>query len=432
MMFIKRPKALRLAPLTAPLLLLSLQSLHASTLETTVELGAGLEYSSNSLKTSAEELSELEQQAIAAVGLTYESTSVVAEIDYVARYTAYDQNTENNQSELTGDASIVYEQMYEQLYWTLENSRRNLIRDRALANIQSNRETRAISTIGPELRLRPSESDAIYAGLSYSATSYDDSDQQDSNSTGANVSWQRNLSEVDVVSLNIDYQDVKFDSGLGDNQYYRATVGYSASLSKLSYNIDIGYNTAQRKSGDASGGYFEGESTYFIGSSNWRLAVIHELTDTSRGGGIGDLIDLDDFYSSSLEVDVFERTNLELEYNNTALCQACLFSAAVLLESEDYEELDNDSDEYAFGTSITYQITRLLSAGMLLGYRDFRFKDNNTRDDYNIVNVGFEVSQSLTRQFSVVYSLGYEQGNSNAPAGDYDEVRGGIWILYVF
>jgi hypothetical protein len=428
----KSQKALGFAPLTVPLLVLLLQSLQASALDTTVEFGAGLEHTTNALKTSTDERSDLEQQAIAALGLSHEGTSVIAEMDYIARFTAYDENTQSDQTEVTGDASMVYEQMDNQLYWTLENSRRNLVRDRALANIQSNREIRAISSIGSELILRPSASDAIYTGLSYSDTSYGDSDQQDSNSAGANISWQRSLSEVDVASLNINYQDVKFDTGVGDNQYYRATVGYSASLSKLSYNIDVGYNTSQRESGTANGGYFQGQSSYFDGSSMWRLAVLHELTDTSRGGEIGDFVDLDDFYNSSLDVDVFQLTNLELEYNNSALCRACLFSAAVLLQSEDYEELDSDSDEYAFGTSFTYQISRLLSAGVLLGYRDFRFKNNNARGDYNIVNVGFEINQSLTRQFSVVYSLGYEEGDSSASTGDYDEVRGGIRIVYVF
>jgi hypothetical protein len=428
----KIQKALGFTPLTVTLLALSLQSLQASPLETTVELGAGLEHSSNALKTSTGERSELEQQAIAALGLNYESSSVIAELDYITRFTVYDENTQSDQAEITGDASITYEQMDDQLYWTLENNRRNLVRDRALANIQSNREVRAITTIGPELILRPSASDAIYTGLSYSDTSYDDSDQQNSNSTGASISWQRSLSEVDVASVNINYQDVKFDAGLGDNQYYRATIGYSASLSKLSYNIDVGYNTSQRESGDANGGYFQAETIYLSRSSSWRLAGLHELTDTSRGGEVGDFVDIGDFYNSALEVDVFELTYLELEYSNSALCGACLFSAAVLLQSEDYEELDNDSDEYAFGTSLTYQINSLLTGGVLLGYRDFSFKNNNARDDYTIVNVGFEVNQTLTRQFSVVYSLGYEQGDSSASTGDYDELRGGIWIGYVF
>ncbi len=424
----RKSKALN-ASLLVALLALSMQ---ASALERTLEFAAGLEHTSNALKTSTGERSELEQQATAAFGLNHESTSVIAEIDYIARFTAYDQNTQSDQTEVTGDASIVYEQIDDLLSWTFENSRRNLIRDRALANIQSNREIRSISTIGPELTLRPSASDAIYAGLSYSDTTYGDSDQQDSANTGASISWQHSLSEVDVASVNVNYQDVKFDAGLGDNQYYRATLGYSASLAKLSYSVDAGYNQSQRGSDNASGGYFRGESIYSGGSSDWRLAVLHELTDTSRGGGIGDFIDLDDFYSSALEVDIFERTNLELEYNNSTLCRACLFSAVVLIESEDYEELENDSDEYAFGTSLTYQMSRLLSAGVELGYRDFRFKNNNARDDYNMINVGLAINQSVTRRFSVVYSLAYEQGDSTAATGDYDELRGGIWMIYVF
>ncbi|MFT5928038.1 MAG: hypothetical protein ACI805_001155, partial [Candidatus Azotimanducaceae bacterium] len=111
----KSQKMLGFAPLTVQLLALLLQSLHASALDTTFELGAGLEYTSNALKTSTDERSDIEQQAIAALGLTHEGSSVIAEIDYIARFTAYDENTQSDQTEVTGDASIVYEQMDKQL-----------------------------------------------------------------------------------------------------------------------------------------------------------------------------------------------------------------------------------------------------------------------------------------------------------------------------
>ncbi|EAW30031.1 hypothetical protein GP2143_01260 [marine gamma proteobacterium HTCC2143] len=413
-------------------LVLSLPALQVSALETTIDLGAGLEHTSNSLKSSTSERSELEQKILAGFGLNHQGGSVVAEIDYRAEFTAYDKDTQSDETAITGDASIVYEQIDQQLYWTLENSRRNVVRDRALTNIEENREDRSITTISPELILRLSAADAINMRLSYSDISYDDDDQQDSNRAGASASWQRSLSKVDTVSLNIDYQDVSFDTGNNDYEYYRATIGYSAALSRLSYSINIGYNESQRESGNTNGNYFQAESSYQDGSSNWRLSALQELTDTSMGDGNGDFTGLSDFNSSSLEVDVFERTNVELEYNNSALCGACLFSAAVLFTAEDYEELNDDTDEVAFRTSLSYQISRLLSLRGLLGYRDISFKNDNARDDYSIVNAGFSVNQSLTRQFSMVYSLAYEERDSSVASGDYDEWRGGIRIAYVF
>lgn len=418
--------------IVASLLALSLSSLQVSALETTIDLGAGLEHTSNALKSATSEQSELEQNVIAGVGLNHQGASVVAEIDYRVEFTAFDKGTQNDETAITGDASIVYEQIDQQLYWTLENSRRNLVSDRSLTNIQSNREDRSISTISPELILRPSAADALYTRLSYSDIRYDSSDQQDSTSTGASLSWQRNLSKVDIASLSLNYQDVSFDSGFNDYEYYRATIGYSAALSRLSYDIALGYNESQRDSGNISGGYFQAGATYQDGSSGWRMSVLRELTDTSRGNNNGDFTGLDEFGSSALEVDVFERTNVELEYNNSAVCAACVFSAAVLLDSEDYEELDNDTDEYAFRTSLTYQLSRLLSLRGQLGYRDVGFKNNAIRDDYTITNAGFSVNQAVTRQFSIVYSLAYEERDSRAASGDYDELRGGVRVAYLF
>ena len=403
-----------------------------SALERSIGLGAELEHSDNSLKTNENERSELEQRVTADVRLEHEGESIVADVNYDAVYIDFDKDTQDDETSVVGNASIIYEQIDNQLFWTLENSRRNVVRDRALADVQSNREDNSISSISPRLILRPTAVDSIDTRLGYSRIDYEDSGEQDSERLSAGVSWQRRLTKVDTVSLNISYQDISFDLGADDYEYYLASVEYSARLSRLNYSVAVGYNESQRDSGDADGGYLDVEADYTSGASRWSLQLLHELTDTSRGNNNSDFTGLGDFSSSGGQVDVFERSNLELGYANSAVCDACTFDASLWYQEEDYKNLDNDNNELAARISLSYRYSRLLTVRGNIGYRDLSFEGANPRNDYDISYYGLNLSQTITRNFSISYQLRFEELSSSANDDNYEELRGGISIRYQF
>ncbi|WP_101760251.1 outer membrane beta-barrel protein [Oceanicoccus sp. KOV_DT_Chl] len=400
-------------------------------LDGSIRLGAGLEHTDNSLRVNANEQSDLEQIVSADINLEHEGSEVVAKVGYSAEHSDFDKNTQDDDTTITGDASIVYEQISQQLFWTVENSRRNIIRDEAAIDVQENREDRSISNISPQLILRPSSVDSIDTRLNYSTINYEDSSDQDSKRVGANIYWNRNLSKVDTLSFGGSYQDVTFDDEINDYEYSLVSISYQAVLARINYKIAVGYNESARETGDVDGGYLRIDAGYEGGGSTWDLNVTQELTDTSRQNNNDDLSGIDESGNSAGDFDVIDRSSMQLDYLNENLCGVCSFRASIIYEIEDYETLENDSDELGVRLALDYRLNRLMTLRGGVHYSDFTFKGNNVRADYDSVEYNLGLRHEITRALSLSYRLIYSDRDSAVDTGDYTELRGGITLNYL-
>ena len=418
-------------PLVTLLALLGCCSQPAFSLEMSVVVAAGVEHTDNARKSKTNTISELQSKASADFSLEHGGSELTAEIGYRAEYTNYDKDSQDNDTTLEGDALLIYEQIDETLTWTLENSRRSVLKDKALDDLQSNREDRSISSIAPKLILRPSARDTVIIDASYTSIQYDDSTQQDSKRTGLGALWSHGLSAVDTLSMRLLYQDISFDKdqSANDYEYYLATLGYQAKLSRLSYKVDAGVNQSKRKTDDYDGYYFNGNFAYDYNVNTISLDLIHELTDTSRGNnneGGGD------FNNSSGDVDIFERSSAELSLSNKGLCSTCTIRVFLLEELEDYENLSKDSREFRAGINFGYKFSRRLSAGIEADYSELRFVNGNGDADYDTIRYRLRLNQSLSRELSLDWSVSFEDKTSDGSLQNYDELRGGVSLSYRF
>ena len=403
----------------------------AFSVEMSVVVGAGLEHTDNANKSKTNTISEWQSKASADFSLQHSGSELNVELGYRADYTHYDKDSQEDDTTLEGDALLVYEQIANTLTWTLENSRRSVLKDKALDDLQSNREDRSISSIAPRLILKLSPRDSLIFDASYTDIQYDDSDQQDSNRIGAGMLWAHNLSAVDALSARLQYQDVSFEKqqSVNDYEYYLATLGYQAKLSRLSYSVDAGVNQSKRKTDDYEGYYFNGDLDYQYHANTFSLTLVHELTDTSRGDnneGLGD------FNNSSGDIDIFERSNVELSFTNKNLCNTCSIRVFALEELEDYENLSKDSREFRAGINFGYKFTRLLTAGVEVDYSELRFVNGNGDADYDTLRYRLRLNQSLSRELSLDWFVSFEDKTSDNNVQNYDELRGGVSISYRF
>lgn len=399
-----------------------------------VSVGVGLEHTDNSLLTNINQRSELGKNADFGFQLTHEGESIAANASYVATHSAYDKSTQDDQTSVTGEVSVVYEQIKEQLFWTIENSRSNVLRDRQLADLESNREDRSISTISPALVLKVTPVDAINTSIFYSDIAYQDTEEQDSSRMGGSIAWAHSFSKIDQVVTGFSYQEVMFDLEEADYEYYLATIGYQAELSRLSYNISAGYNESRREvADDVDGVYFSASATYSREPSSWQVNISHELTDTSQQNNNGDITGIGVSNNLGADIDIFERSSIQLTYSNSAIvCGACVVNASIIYEREDYETLENDGDEFGISLGLNYSYSRLLSVGANVQYTDFIFTGANARGEYDILEYGVNVSRTITQALNISFQLAYSERNSDNSTRDYDELRGGVRLQYTY
>jgi hypothetical protein len=410
-----------------PLMVLGVAS-QAQALDYELGVGLGLEHTDNSLKTVNEQ-SELETTLYADASLTHAANEFDAMLDYSIRDINYDKDTQKDETVITGDAKLVYRQIENRLTWTLTNSRRNVVSDQQLVDVQDNRDDRAISRISPELILRPSKVDEVVLALGYGVVSYDDNEQQDSERMDADVSWNHKLSQVDTLWLGIGYQDIDFDNDASDDyEYYRAAIGYRVELSRLSYEMALGYNESDFTDETVDGGYIN----VVHGGRNWGISLLNELTDTSRGDNNESLSELSDYSNISAGNDVYERLAVEGSFNTVNVCTTCVLTAVLRYEDADYETLLNDNSEMATRIDFTYGLTRQLNIGGFVQYRDFSFDGGNARTDYDLFAVGLNGSYEVGRHVTVSAYLASEERNDSDSAADYEELLGGIKLDYAF
>ncbi len=405
--------------------------LHLSALESQIDVSIGAEHTNNSNRSSEDEQSELESYADLGVFLQHDGEKIDADLDYSIRSTQYDKDTQDDETVIIGDLSIGYEQIKNQLTWTLQNSRRDILRDSQLVDVQSNREDRSITSFGPELTLRLSGVDRLYTRLNYVDVDYEESEQQNSERSVVDLGWIRSISRVDTLSLDFTYEDIEFE-GEEDSEYYSAAIRYGTALSQLEYSIAVGYNELKRDMDDVDGNFFEVLANYDSGGANWSLRAMQELTDSSQRNNNDGPEGFREFNTDNAIVDVIERKVLEFGYGNDNVCDACSLNAVFLYEEENFEVLDDDSEQLGFRLAMNYQFSRLVSIRGYATYRDVTYKGDNLRDDFELFRYGLGLSQRITQALSLDYTVGYEERDSDQDDADYDELSGGLRVQYRF
>ncbi|WP_019531058.1 hypothetical protein [Dasania marina] len=401
---------------------------HALELSATVGLDA--EHSDNMTKQAVNEQSDLKTTVSASVNAEHSGDKVQVAANYSAARSTYQQDSYEDQTRVTGSGKLVYEQIEKQLIWTLENSRKNVIKNKTLNDVEDNREDRSISSVRADLIMHPSEVDSLSLSPSYTAIKYEDTDGQDSERIGASLSWDHALSKIDGFGAQVTYDDVTFDNDQFDYEYYLYTLSYQAQLSKLNYSIKVGVNESQRESADYSGQYINANASYELSSSAITLNILQELTDTSRGSNNEGLSENS---ASFNEVDVFERASVELGYQNSNLCGTCDLNVSLMYEEETYEVLPRDNEELRANVNFAYRLTRLMSLSLGVQWQDVSFSSTGlAQSDYQSVSYRTGLNWQLAEKLSAGVYVAYEEREFDLQARDYDELKGGANVRYSF
>lgn len=401
-------------------------------LEITGGVSASAEHTDNALRSTVSPESELQKRAGATVNIQHEGQSVVVDTNYSAAYTSYDKGSQEDNTEVTGSASVVYEQIQSYLFWTVENTRRNVLADSQSVNLASNREDRSISSISPRLVLAPSSVDDISVSVSYVDVSYEESRQQNSERVAANLQWRHRLSVLDAISADLSFQDVAFEVSIFDYEYTLMTAGYEASLARLNYTIVAGYNQSKRIDSDVGGNYFNFTANYSASSSSVGFEFLQELTDTSRQNNNGGITDFSDVNNLADEIDIIERSSLQVNYSYGGLCELCTLEASVSYEEEDYETQLSDGEEFLARLRFGYRFNRSVALNLSSALSDYTFEEAGDFDDYTLLEYGVLLSQNINQSLSMSYGVSSFERSSDNGTTDYDELRAVVSFNYSF
>jgi hypothetical protein len=401
--------------------------------ETELDAGLGVAYVDNSRKTSDNEESDYETFVDGALGLGHEGESWLLELDYRARYTEYDQNTQDDSTKLDGDTKIRYEQIDKALFWNFTNSIQNIKSDKQSQDIGENRENRSITRFYPELFMNLSKLDDLKATVSYTRVDYQDTSGQDSERVGGEATWAHKLSTTDAFGLQVVYDNVTFDNSLSDYEYLSARVGYQAVLARLNYDLAVGYNDVRRDEfEDADGLYIKADFIYDNDISQWQLSLLRDLTDTSIENANDRTTDLGDAGNAGDAVDIYETRSVQLEFTTVAVCERCNLKFSVYYEDEDYQILPDDNQELGAVVGFGYRLSRLSSINLNARFQDFSFDNNVAGEDYTVQRYNVNYDRTIFRDFTLGAFFSFEKRDSDRKVATYDAYRVGLALSYSF
>lgn len=403
----------------------------ALALQTTLDVGAGASYTDNSNLAPVNEQDDLETSIFADATANHSGASVSADAGYRVERVQFDKETQQDETVTTGEGSVEWRQVPNTLTWRLTNSVREVLQDKSLTNTQDNRDGRSITTATGIYTARPGQANTLSLSGSYSDIRYDNTNTQDSERTGARAQFSRALTPVSGASLTVNYDDVTFDNSISDYEYYNASVGYSTQLSRLSYDIQIGYNEQKfQQNRSVDGTSYDIRADYSSSGSSWSLALAQNLTDTSVGNFNQSISGLNNSANTNNISSSYERTSAELIYANALLCQSCNWNIRGMYEEQRYELGGDDNDESAISTSLGYALTRYVGVSGAVEYREVVFVGTNPLVDYDVITYRVNCGIALGQKLSMAIFASYAERNSEDGTSDYEELRGGLSLSY--
>ncbi|MEY4590667.1 MAG: hypothetical protein RL497_2743 [Pseudomonadota bacterium] len=399
-------------------------------------------HSDNTLKTAANPISE--RQDTLSIGVQAQQTNRYSNLalSYSLDRTYFSEQSQEDENNVQGDAKLTLGQLYDWFNLTLQNSHRKVLNSSTSTTLLQNTGDRELTTVNPELRLRPSSVDYLILGASREMVKIKRANSTDANRDSANLAWQHNLSATDQMALTLAQgESTRKNSTAADYKYQSAHLSYQARLSHLTYSLQAGYQTTEAQGlADFSKPSYQLDLAYQKNGHILSLGLSAEITDTLFGDGNSD--DLENTQTQDALTTTFDRINLtqaSLSWQSPVLWQRILLGAQAQYAQYDYAVLQEDYTDRGLAVSLRYAISTRTHATIKLGNRNTAFEPGvpaeNTAilaTDYSENNIALTIGHDFTRDLSAELMLGTIKRTSDSTINHYDEQQMSVTARYQF
>ncbi|WP_347330123.1 hypothetical protein [Marinimicrobium locisalis] len=422
------PVLLVLAPVLLPEVALAEGDWRAS-------VGLHTEHTDNANKSEDNPLSERQDEVELNLGGNYANRWVSFEAGYEASERRFNEGSQENRSLLRGDSELTLGQPTDPVDLVVTHSRRTVLNAPDDVDLLRNNDERTILSALPSARWQPTGADLLMARGQFSDVDYRFRPERNSERQGASLIWQRDVSEVDSLTLTGQETEVSFDAApQADYEYRAASLSYRVNLRRLQYRVQVGYNKSRPAVGEGlSSPSYLVDVNLGDAASRWGFSASQFITDNSSGSGNqGDLGDFSPGDSSSGELDQLERTRAELRWMNQTLCARCNLTLTTYWQSDDYRLEAQDQDELGFRLSGRYAVSQQSSLDLSWQRRDRQFEAGAERSDFVQNRLRARYEYHFVQDMTVSLFLARNERQSDDNRREYAENTGGLGLSYKF
>ena len=394
-------------------------------------LDAGLEYTDNVRRASANE----ESETVGIVGLTFGLTTdrprldanIAANLEYREYFAdAYDSDI------VGGVAGLVsYAFVPERFVWVLTDNFGQVARDRRAVDTPDNRENVNYFSTGPDITWPLTGRSSIRLSGRYSDTYYEDRDN-DTRGIAGSLALIRRMSDTSNLSLNSSSTDVDYDEEIYvDYRIDQAFLRWETLTERTTLTLDGGYNRHEPDIGERSGGLLARLNLSRAVASRSRIGLTIGTAFETPGEGLRRDQDLtgietgaDDAISAT---DAYQSDHAFLSW--TTDWGRTSFTAGLHARSEEHEAVPNaDRDVYGASLRWSRQVSPRADIYVAGGYSKEEIV--NVDFEFDEWSVGFGMRFQVTQSIAMRATVEHIEGSSEAGTRDFKENRAYIGFAY--
>ncbi len=383
------------------------------------------DYTSNTLRSDDNEISEWIHKPGADLLLTQDSSNLLLNANYSVIRRYYQKDIWNDETIATGGGSARWFVVPRRLDFFATNSRRESTVRSLQAETQANRQIVTINQIGSTLTFRPRGRDTVRFEYTYDDTQSNGTRTNSNRHKGA-LNYNFGLSASSSLNFSASYSDIEYSGPFPTANFTITTIGYSRSAGSLQMDVNVGYNWYDRGSrGKTSNGTYSAIMSWRINSgASVTLDAFNGIVDRSNN-----LTSTEGSISENTGINAaFEETRGRLTYTQV-LGNSNLTLGANWAQQKYAEDVPLDVDRYGFNLILARNITRRTSVRFDARYTNRDFIDQG--DEQDQIRVNFLVSHDIGNALNLSWGVRYEKRDSLISL-NYEEVVYTLGLRYTF
>lgn len=385
------------------------------------------EYSDNARRTVEPTISERQDNVGLNVELSDQRAYASISMAYAWSYQSFAENSQEDRSLLDGDSSILIGRTTSPLQLAIEHNRRRSLIDPSQIALLSNTDERDVLSVRPKLNLALNKTTFIYLSAQHTSVTFSENSLRNSTREGGDVSFLRQLSTVDSLSIQYSSVDIEYTEFSDYTYKYDAvSLNYMAQLRALSYDVSVGYNKVKQNTDDFGGVQYQVNFEYDADRFTVGGEAGREITDNSTGSGDAVSINGDALTEGAFSgPDQYLRENASLYIQYDSLCKRCDLELRYSFENEEYRSLSlNDSEENSLQATFGYNLTPNTFANITYTSSEQDFLNNPSNSRTSAIwgaNVMHQLNRKVDMQFSIE-----QLSQQSSTSGDTTENRIGL------
>ncbi len=415
--------------LFASALLVATSQAHA--LEWGVVLREVSEYTTNSARTSDNEIEEWVHQPGVQLQAEHSGPSYDLSVDYEVFREIYQQDVFDDETVASGTADLVWRALPDRLDFVANHTRtQSTIRSIEVLT-PDNRDETITTTAGPILRFNPRGQDTLEFQYEWGDRNSENT-EDDAITHEFSTRYGLTSSTTNVVTFEGIRREVQYENeSIPDLEYSIGQITWDRTARDVIYALQGGYTQTKRTDLDDVDGFtFDVEVEWQASPSDLvTLGIAREIRDSPISLRTGSLAD-DLFFPVDSDLgEVFFNNRASISWAKAINARTDLQIVAQY-DEEDYEDAQRDTERLGYTVSLQRTLTPSITLSLGLGYDERDFLDEGESTDSFRGNFDLTWQATPRLQLAVGARMEEQDSETSGTGREYDESVGFVRISY--